>query len=190
MPDVDAATLEILQRSHNVLQKLNGDPATRPQLEKALKHHFPDVVTEEDMSQRLVAPQIEAFTRDVVAPLAEQLKAMQEERAAQATRQTEQQLNDAFTDISRSRGYTADGIEKIKQLMVERSIADPHAAAALFAEQNPAPAQDAPGWTPAGWNINETVTDHDLKGLFANEDAWADTMAAKALNEIRVGQAA
>lgn len=190
MPDIDAATLEVLQRSHNVLMKLNGAAETRPLLEKAIKHHFPEVTTEEEASQRLVAPQIEAFTRDVATPLMDELKAMREQREAQAAAATEAQISDAFTDIRRTRHYTDEGVEAIKKLMVDNSIADPYAAAARFAELNPPASQEAPGWTPSSWNIDQSVTDYDLKGLFANEDSWADNMAQKALNEIRLGQAA
>lgn len=190
MAEIDDDKLLLLQRSHDVLMKLNGDPNTRPLLERGIKHHFPDVVTEEEAAARMVAPQIEKFQTEVVAPLADELKALRESREQQRAQQTEAELNSAFSEIRRSRGFTDEGIEAVKKLMVDRSIADPHAAAALFAEQNQPAPQDAPGWTPSHWNIDQTVTDFDLKGLFENEDAWGDRMAAKALNEIRVGQAA
>ena len=190
MPQLDDETHALLQKSHEVLMKLNGDAQTRPLLEKALKHHFPDVTTEEETAERLVKPQIEAFTRDVVTPLADELKALREARAAEQQARTQSQLEDAFTEIRRKRGFTDEGVDAIKKLMVDRSIADPFAAAALFAEQNPPVETNAPGWSPTHWNIEQSVTDYDLKGLFENEDAWADNMAAKALNDIRVGQAA
>lgn len=190
MVDRTPDEIALLERSHAMLLKLNGDPATRPLLEKAIKHHHPEVTTEEEAGARILAPQIEAFTRDVATPLMDELKAMREQRDAAAAAATETQLTEAFTDIRRTRGYTDDGIEAIKKLMVDKSIADPYAAAARFAELNPPASQEAPGWTPSSWNIDQTVTDHDLKGLFANEDAWADNMAQKTLNEIRVGQAA
>lgn len=190
MADIDPDRLALLERSHNVLQKLNGDAVSKPFLEKALKHHYPEVTTEEEAAQRMVAPQFEAFTREVVTPLSDELKALREARESDAAARTEGQLSTAFTEFRTKRGFTDDGIEAVKKMMVERNIADPYAAAALFAEQNPAPVQDAPGFMPSAWNIDQTVADHDIKGLFENEDRWGDNMAAKVLNEIRVGQAA
>lgn len=190
MAEVNDETLALLQRSHDVLMKLNGDARTRAPLEAAIKVHYPQVVTEEDQRQQLVAPQLEAFKTQIVDPLREQLEAFTTARQTEAAARTESDLASAFTDIRKNRGFTDDGIEAVKRLMVDRSIADPHAAAALFAEQNPPAPQEAPGFQPQHWNMEQTVTDFDLKGLFENEDRWADNMAAKALNEIRVGQAA
>lgn len=188
--EVDDATFETMKKTYELVMKLNGDATSRPLLEKAIKQHFPNVTTEEEAASRLVQPQFEAFQREVGNPLMEELKALREEREANQARATEQSLNSAFDEFRTKRGLTDEGIEAVKRMMVEKSIADPYAAAALFAEQNPAPSQEAPGWTPASWNIDQSVTDHDVAGLFANEDAWADNMAAKTLNEIRVGQAA
>lgn len=187
MAEINDAELEVLRRSHNVLMKLNGDPKSRGYLETGLKVHFPDVVTEEEAGQRLVAPQLEAFKAEVVAPLTNALNEFNESRKAEQERTATQQLTTTFDELKASRGFTDDGIERVKKLMVERNIADPLAAAALFAEQNPPASQEAPGFMPSHWNIDQTVTDIDVKGLFENEDKWADNMAVHTLNEIRVG---
>jgi hypothetical protein len=189
MPEVSDAELAVLRNSQALLAKLNGDARTRPLIEQAVKVHHPEVETEADVGARLAKPHIEQFTAEVVTPLQEELKALREQREAQATQTTQAQMEAAFGQM-RQRGFTDDGIERVKALMVERSIPDPLAAAALFNELNPPAPQEAPGWTPAAWNYAETATDNDLKGLFANPEAWGDKTAATVLNEIRVGQAA
>lgn len=82
-----------------------------------------------------------------------------------------------------------DGIEKVKQLMVDKSIADPYAAAARFLELNPPQTQEAPAWTPQHWNMDQQTGGdaESLKALFADEDRWADNMAGVALQEHRAG---
>lgn len=189
MPEVDADTYELLTRSHNVLMKLNGDSRTRPDLEKAIKVHFPEVTTEAEAGQRLIQPHLEALNNDVINPLAAELKALREEREAAKTAASTAHLETTFSDLRKTRGFTDDGIEAVKKLMVDNNIADPLAAAARFSELNP-PAQDISGFTPPAWNLDQTASDFDVKGLFADEDKWGDTMAVKVLNEIRVGQAA
>jgi hypothetical protein len=189
MPDVDEATLATLQRSHDVLMKLNGDTRTRGLLEKGLKVHFPEVTTEEEAAARIVEPHLAAI-REEMKPLAEGVQALLDQRKDDATARTTAQLEETFSHIRKNRGFTDEGIEQVKKLMVDRNIADPMAAAALFAEQNPPAPEAAAGFAPQHWNLDQNVTDFDVKGLFENEDRWADAMASKTLNEIRVGQAA
>lgn len=189
-PTITPERLALLERSHNMLQKLNGDARTRAPLEAAIKVHYPQVVTEEDTAQRLVGPHLDAFKTEVVAPLTEALKALNERGEREESSRIEQRLTDAFSDLQNSRHFTPEGIEAVKRMMVENSIADPYAAAARFNELNPPPSTEVPGWTPQQWNMESTLSDIDVKGLFANEDVWADKAAATALNEIRLGQAA
>ena len=192
MPEVDEQTLALLQRSHQLLQQLNGDPRTRDTLETALKVHYPAVTTEAEARNRLVQPMLDQFQEQVVKPLQERLDAADAARTASESTRAETALNEAFSEFRTKRGFTDEGIEAVKRLMVDRSIADPYAAAALFAEQNPtAPERDAmTGFSPPQWDLEQTLTQVDVKGLFENEDAWADKQAANVLNEIRVGQAA
>lgn len=183
---VDPNTLALLQRSHQVLMQMNGDPKSRPLLEDALKVIIPDVKTEREIAAELVAPQIAAF-EEKLKPALQQLETIAADRQAYIERSTTEQLESAFNEMRTKRGLTDDGIEKVKQLMVERSIADPHAAAALFLEQNPPQSQEAPSWTPQHWNMDQQTGGdaESLKALFADEDRWADNMAGVALTEHR-----
>lgn len=188
MPEISEQELATLKNSYNLLQKLDSDPRSKPLVERAVKIHHPEVVTEEELGERLAAPHIEKVNA-VATELRDQLEALKQREAGVAQREQENAVNSAFTRLE-SAGYTPDGIGAIKQLMVDRKIADPEAAAALFDKMNPPAATEAPGWVPDRWNFDETASAVDVKGLFKNEDKWADDMVGQVLNEIRVGKAA
>ena len=68
--------------------------------------------------------------------------------------------------------------------MQERAIGDPEAAALLFDKLNPPPAVIKDAFAPDSWNFEQNAGP-DVKGLFENEDRWADKEAATVLNEMR-----
>jgi hypothetical protein len=105
MPEVSDAELAVLRNSQALLAKLNGDARTRPLIEQAVKVHHPEVETEADVGARLAKPHIEQFTAEVVTPLQEELKALREQREAQATQTTQAQMEAAFGQM-RQRGFT------------------------------------------------------------------------------------
>lgn len=183
---VDAATLDLLTRSHKVLNTLNGNPQARAHLEDSLKVVFPDVKTEREVAADLTAPVI-AQLEEKLKPVIDTVNSIAADRDAAIKHHTEVQLASAFDEMRRTRGFTDEGIEQVKKLMVDRNIADPQAAAALFAEQNPPQTQEAPSWAPQHWSMEQTTGgDADsLKQLFADEDRWADNMVGQALNEHR-----
>ncbi len=188
MAEIDDATLKVLQNAKGVLDKLNGDPESRALLEKGLKKHFPQVETEEDIGARLAAPHIEKFTKEVVEPLKAKLTSIEEADAKQAEKAAETSLTEAFGEM-RTRGFTDEGIEAVKKMMVENSIADPRAAAARFLELNPpAPREEQSQFSPPAWNMDQNLVEHDVKGLFADPDNWGDKMATQVMNEIKVGR--
>jgi hypothetical protein len=76
-------------------------------------------------------------------------------------------------------------LDKIKALMVDRNIADPEAAAALFERMNPAPVESRSTWEPDTWNIKDDAVENDVKGLFADPDRWADREVGKVLADVR-----
>lgn len=178
----------VYDRAMKLLSDMNSNPTARPLIEKAVKAVHPDVVTEEEK----VTAQIEPHLKPVSDKMDLVLKRFEEEdarRVAAEERQVEQDLDAGF-DRLRARNYTDDGIEKIKQLMVERKVADPEVAAAYFEKMNPpAAAAEGAGWTPQTWAMDAGTSDPgtDIAALFADEDRWADNQVSKVLNEIRVG---
>lgn len=188
MAEVSDSELAILRNSFKLIQDLDKDPAAKAHLERAIKVVKPDVQTDEDKATQIVQPILDRMEKELAARDERIEKLVNSASEQEQTRQIAE-IDGAFTRLA-SQGYTDDGIAKIKQLMVDRKIADPEAAAALFDRQNPPAPAEQPGWTPDHWNMEETVTPTNVKELFANEDKWADKMAAQVLNEIRVGQAA
>lgn len=177
----------VYDRALDLLAKMNANPKARPQLERAVKEVFPDAVTEEEK----VTAQIEPHLKPVSDKMDLVLKRFEEEdarRAEAAERQIEADLDAGF-DRLRARNYTDDGIEKIKQLMVDRKVADPEVAAAYFEKMNPPAQTEGAGWTPQTWAMDAGTSDPgtDIAALFADEDRWADNQVSKVLNEIRVG---
>lgn len=185
MAEISDNELTTLRNAMSLLQGMNNDPKSRAHLEKAIKVVKPEVVTEEEQAERMAKPFVEKF-ESATKTLEERIAALDARDAAAAERDQERALDDSFSRL-RKAGYTDDGLEKIKKLMVDRSIPDPEAAAALFDKQNPAPPADAPGFTPDHWNFQTDESKRDIKGLFADPEKWADKEAANVLNEIRLG---
>lgn len=192
MSDVETVTMTKAQadtyaRGLALIQKLESDPRSKPLIESAVKVHFPDVVTEAETMERAVQPHL-APVMDGIKSIQERFAKEDEERAAARQRETEQSLESRFADYQ-SKGYTEDGIAKIKQLMVDRSIADPDAAVALFDKLNPAPLTESASYTPQTWDMGAgTAPGADMKALFENPDAWADNQVGVVLNEMRSGR--
>lgn len=186
LAEEDANTLA---RGMKLLQTLNNNPASRPLLERAIKAVDPSVKTTEEQVGELLAPQL-----SVVNKLAEELKADREERAAeraqQAEAQAEQSMNDAFAHLRGKEGLTEDGERAVKELMVDRKIADPMAAFALFQKQNPTTDVSAPSYVPQSWDFERQAVDQDVKGLWENSDAWSDRQVGHILTEMRKADAA
>ncbi len=187
MPEISDAELATLRNADALLRKLDADPRTKPGLEAAIKIHHPEVVTEAEKAEQLAKPFMEKV-EGVAESLKARLDKLDERDAAAVTAQTESRITDAFARL-RKDGFTDDGIEKIKTLMVDRNIADPEAAAALFEKQNP-PVQEESSFSPSAWEVGSTAPGTDLASFFKDEDKAADLMAAQVLNEIRVGKAA
>lgn len=178
----------VLTKASQFLTEAAQSPATRREFERMAKKLRPDIETTDDIAAAAAAPyieQIETSNRRLDDFLTAQQKRDQDAVDAQA----DHARDEAFGRL-KAEGYTEDGIEKITRLMIERNIADPEAAAALFDRQNPKPLEGHASWEPDSWNIRDEAVDRDVSGLFENEDKWADREVANVLNEIRMGNRA
>jgi hypothetical protein len=94
-----------------------------------------------------------------------------------------------FAKLSKVRtkhGLTDEGEEKLKKLMVERSIADPEDAIHVFNAEQPKPDPAAPsGYFPTSF---VDLNDKGTEPWFQNEDAAADAEINTILREARDGQ--
>jgi hypothetical protein len=190
--EIDEAQLDQYQRMHRLLNDLQGSPKTRSMFSKAVKQLHPDIQTPEDVAEEIGGA--------MLAPVNEQLKTVSEQLAAMKKAQDDRdaraaeasQIADMTSAFARLRkeGLQDEGEQAIKQLMVDRKIADPEAAYALFMRQNPPAAEvHAASWEPQHWDIRNNTVDVDVDGLWKNPDAWADKAVGRILMEER-GRAA
>lgn len=173
MVEVDETELQILRGAHKLLDQLHTSPKTRRQFQAAVKQLHPSTVTDEDRVSE--APEVQRLNKLE--------KTVTDFITGAQTREQDAEINAAFGRL-RDQGYTDEGITKIKQLMVDRKIADPEAGAALFDKINPANAMPPSGFQPTSWNFGGMGNDEpDTKLLFENEDAWAEREAMKVIRE-------
>lgn len=175
--------LDQLNRSAALLQKLSATPATKRSFEKLVKVIVPEVETTDDIVAEAAQPYIDQLTA-TRAKLDDFMAAETKRREDEATNRADGELAQTFSKM-RADGLTDKGEEAVRQLMVDRNIADPFAALALFEKNTPKPPQGVSAWEPDSWNLNERAVDRDIEGLFRNPDAWADTEVANVLADLR-----
>lgn len=172
---VDGAELETLRVAHRLLDGLVSDPRTKKTVENAVKTLIPQVRTSEDEAEPFVAG-----LRNRVDYLEKKLRKREED-------EQDAEINSAFDRLS-EQGVTDDGIEKIKQLMIKRKIADPEAAWALWERQNSNPIE-ATGLRPNKWDVKNLTGGTDIEGLMKDPDGWSEREAIKVWDEINRGGA-
>lgn len=186
MAEIPDAELASLRAAQELLAQMNNNPEARALLEASAKKVRPELETEADVAARLSKPLVEALDA-TKAELAE-LKTSLATKEQTAAEQADVQATDAAFQRLSGAGYTEDGITKIKGLMVDRKIADPEAAAALFDKMNPPAAAEQPGWSPTAWSLESTASQGvDTKALFQDTDRWADNQVGEVLRDIRRG---
>lgn len=172
--EIEEADFRALRGASQLLDQLQAHPKTRRVFQSAVKVIHPDTITDED---RLAdAPEVQKLTS-----LETRFDAFLKR---QEDRETDGALNDAFSRLRTEQHFTAEGIEQVKQLMVNRKIADPEAAAALWEKLNP-PATIQPNtlFQSSGFGFGAKTDDPDLKLLFEDEDAFAEREFIKVMNE-------
>lgn len=188
MPEITEDQLAVFHKATAFLQEAATNSATKRDFERLVKKIRPDVETAEDIAAEVAKPYVEKL--EAATKRLDDYMAAQDERSrSQSTAESDAARDAAFNRL-KAEGYTLEGLDNIKRLMVDRSIADPEAAAALFDRMNPKPAAGGASWEPANWDIRNDAVDNDVAGLFANEDLWADKMVGTVLNEIRLGNRA
>lgn len=161
--------------AYALLDGVLKDPKVRAKQLALLKEHKPDFVVPEIDAAAPINARIDGLQADN-----EKLRKELAERDASASMQSK------FDKLQRDQGLTDEGVEKVKKLMVERSIPDPVDAAVIFASQQPKPDPAEPvGYSPTHFLDD---TDKDLEPWFANEDRQAEIETANVLREIRAGR--
>ena len=177
MAEIDDAELDTLRKARGLLDGLLRDPKTKRAVEREIKKLHPETV----------------ITDDFDAPVLDEIKSIgakvdkfitSQENAAQ-----DRELADAFAALQdpnrTSEPFTDEGIATVKKLMIDRKIADPMAAAALYEKMNPPPKPQTPSsFTGMSWGIGAETKEPDTKLLFDDEDAFAEQEAGRFFSEL------
>lgn len=185
MPDIGEEELGLMQRATSLLGRLNGNPEARRHLERSLKAVDPTIKTSDEQLDEVLAPRLEGV-KALETRLTERLAELDADKAARVEQTETQQYDAAFGRLRQRDGLTEDGEREVLKLMVERKIADPEAAFALFQRLNPAPALDSsPSYIPQKWDFQENAVEQDTQLLWDNPGKWADKMIPAVLADER-----
>ena len=155
-----ATEAEMALALHN---QLLNDPKTRKSYLKQIKEKFPQAPI----------PEIDAAA-PVENDMAELRKEMQALRKELSEEKQDNRVLSTFGTLKTSRGYTDEGLESIKKLMVDKSIADPEAAADHYDRLNYKPEPVAPSTYMGTAAFNQNPEADALKDWLENPDAMVD----------------
>lgn len=185
MAEIDDAEYAQLTAARDLLVKMNGNPDSRRSLEAGLKVLNPTLETSDDVAARLAMPYMEKI-EGLTKTIEDRFAADEARRSADAEAAQERGLSDKFNYYKSEHNFTDEGIEAVKKLMVDRSIADPDAAVAYFQKLNPAPRQEATAWEPDSWNFDTNAV-ADTAALMQDPDRWGDMEVSRTLADMRRG---
>jgi hypothetical protein len=174
MAEIDDNELRILRGSKAVMDKLVSNPETKYQAEALIKKNHPNVVT----------------TADRAKPFVDRMNATDKKIDDFITEirntKADGELNSSFGRL-RSAGYTDEGIDKIKKIMIDEKIGNPEAVAAWWEKQNPPEPQEPSVFAPSDWGFgaSDAEKDEHLKLQWSDEDRWADIEAGRAIKDYR-----
>lgn len=172
MPEIDDDELKNLRAADALLKRLRGSPKTKSVVDGAIKTIFPETVIDDDFQEPM---------RNAITAIGTKLDKFLD---AQTTREEDNKLEAAFGQLRTDGGYTDEGIDKIKKIMIDRKVADPFAAAAYYEKLNPpAEPQKPTSFAGMSWGIGAKTDDADTKLLFEDEDAWMEKQAMSHFQE-------
>ena len=170
MVELSDDEVKLLRGSKALMDQLLKSPKTRREAEKLIKTLHPEAVT----------------TDDVAAPYIERIDGLEKKLDSyfkdQQGKELDARLNSQIAQL-REDGYTDEGIEKIKEIMVKEQIPNAIAASKLWDKANPPKPAETSNFAPTDWGFGRKTEDTDIKALFEDEDAWAEKEARKAWDE-------
>ena len=188
MPEISAEELNLLRGSASLLDEVWNDPKHGLALKRAVKDKRPNVsIPEIDVPDVVLRP-----INDQMSALQAAMAKQSEELAALRQADADAKLAGKFRaslDGAKARfGLTDEGVEATLNIMRERQIADPEAAAALhiasLPKAKPASHRDAAAY--GGSSFANLYGMQDGSGdtlLHTNPDAFFDREVAAVMNE-------
>lgn len=168
-----ATEAELALALHN---QLLADPKTRKATLKLIKQKFPDATIPE-IDAALPVENDVAELRKMVTDLTTTIKNEREDA----------KIQNRFSAIKAQRGYTDEGLQGIQKLMVEKSIADPEAAADHYDRINYRPEPIQP-MAYSGSRAFNTPDSDSMKAWLENPDGMVDSIIGEVLTESRSGR--
>lgn len=168
--EVDSDVLDQLQMAYNLQKALHDDDASRGDYENALKKKYPDKFkTSAEKAEPLLSP-----LQKKIEQLEARLKSRDE-------KDQDDNIEQTFKRLKTENGFTDEGIEEIKKIMVERKVADPEVAAAYFEKRNPPKAIESSGFAERGWNFGDgaDTKGSDAEKWFEDPSRMFDRIAAE-----------
>ena len=170
------------RRAIQLINILSNNPEAKTHLERSLKVVEPKYVSAEDISSSITKP-----VSDELAALKAELAARDEKAEADKKERDDAEavgrLEQSFQRL-RGQGLTAEGEEKVKEIMRDRMVLDPEAAFALFEKQNPKVNHEQSSWSPDSWNYDGDLMP-DTKSWFNDPEKAADDAIGQVLIEER-----
>src|SRR5215831_3524545 len=172
MAEVNDTDLARMLRAQKLVDELLRSPQTKRKFERTIKEIDPTFVGSDDFDEPI---------REEIKAIGDKLDSFLERHK---TSEEDAKLEAAFSQLRTDGGFTDEGIDKIKKIMVDRNVADPFAAAAYYEKHNPPPAPQRPSsFNGLGWGFGAKTDDEDAKLLFDDEDAWTDKQVMAHFNE-------
>lgn len=178
MPEISDAEFDTLRKGKELLDQLLRSPKTKRTVERQIKALHPDTVISDDFD----------------APVHDEVKAIRGELRefieTQKNQNFDAELDRQFERLRADGGFTDEGIEKVKKIMVDRKISSPLDAATIWNAENPPPKPQQPSqFAGTSWGFGKQTAEPDTKLLFEDEDAFAEQETQRFFNELSAKQA-
>ena len=180
MAEIDDGELQELRNAQDLVRKLTTNPKSKRFFEKGVKEINPEFQTEEDIAKPFVDP-IQARLDEIDKVVKTRFQKMDEDAI-------DSKISERFSELRKVHGYTDEGIDNVKKIMVERKIPDVDAAVALFEKQNKPKAEPLPGLTPSSWGFGSNSGDEYFDKLMAGDRGAVEHEASRVWNEIINGK--
>ena len=176
MAEINDAELGELRQAHALLKSLYADQAVGIDFKKLVKKKFPtasipdlDAVVKVDELSGTLGKTVEALGKT----LNDKIDGFLNARAKEKEDQDVAVFAGKIEKISKERGYTKEGTEKLLEMMKERGIGDPDDAVVIFEARQPKPAPTPRQFSSRMDFVSPSVKDDEsFKALMDDPEQW------------------
>jgi len=187
--EISSADLALYKKAVGLLNQLTSDKASGLQVQRKLKELDPSLnLPGIDVGDAVVAP-----IREELSATQAQLKALQDERAAEKeaaqNAKMEKQIRDSIGRAQEKYKLTPEATDNLIKFMNEKNIADAEIAAPAYMETLPKPPAPikpnayAPQYAHLYGTGDDRGSDENIAALHKDPLKWFDSEVTKILNE-------